>query len=586
MMRLSLRWQLVVPRLLLVAVGLLAAQYALGLAARWYAAGIGTSALATRFEVGAARVSPMDRQVVLGALRLADPHRPTKNLFEAERCELNVAVAPLLQKRVVIDRGRVTGLRLGDPKSDPAEAGNLPAGAPCATWLTKDADHSAREWLAQLSRQFQRPPIERFESFARSEALSARWPGQCAALFQRAAELKRRAAQLQQATDAAETNPLRHAEFFAALPGETARLHQEFEKLGAELEECSVSLEAERRAIVAARKRDERRYCQQLQLEAVDADALTAYLLRRQLAAPLDELIGWLRWARRIVPAKTAGPRREQQAAERLALGGATPNFLIRALRLEGTAHVGGRAVEFRGLLADVTNSPSRHNVPMRLRLASGGDSLPLELQATIDRTAAARDELLVDCRGIALPKLWLGRAGEFELCLGPSSGSISISVVVEDEELSGDIQVVQKNVVITPAMHGELRDVRLVEPLAATLGKVDSFATRVAVRGTLEEPSCTLWSNLGPAVAEALHRAQRQAAGAHAEAVLADVRRRVDERLADSERQFAQARAKVAADLTGLARQVDAIARREKSGGRIAVERLGGRLSSGALSR
>ena len=60
--------------------------------------------------------------------------------------------------------------------------------------------------------------------------------------------------------------------------------------------------------------------------------------------------------------------------------------MLIRSLQLDGTARIAGQPIELRGVLMNLSSAPRLHNEPMRLHLVGNG-SLPLELQATIDRT-------------------------------------------------------------------------------------------------------------------------------------------------------------------------------------------------------
>src|SRR4029079_13084500 len=93
----------------------------------------------------------------------------------------------------------------------------------------------------------------------------------------------------------------------------------------------------------------------------------------------------------------------------RFAVGRPEREILIRSLLLDGTARIAGQPIELRGILMNVSSAPRLHNEPMRLHLVGNG-SLPLELQATIDRTGAApRDELLVDCQGALLHEMALG---------------------------------------------------------------------------------------------------------------------------------------------------------------------------------
>jgi hypothetical protein len=134
--------------------------------------------------------------------------------------------------------------------------------------------------------------------------------------------------------------------------------------------------------------------------------------------------------------------------------------------------------------------------------------------------------------------------------------------------------------------LQGELSDIPVASPLEDTLAKVGSVATRVSLQGTLDEPSCTLWSNLGPAVAEAMDRALQKAGDEQAQASLAEARRQVDERLAILDRQLTDERAKLAAQLTGLSDQLETIASRPEPHERISAEEIGRRLPEQSLFR
>jgi hypothetical protein len=576
MMRWSLGWRQVLPRLLLVIVTLWGTQYVLGLAARRIAIRTANATLSANVEVASASVSLLDRQIRFDKLRVANPRCLSEMLFEADCCELDLAVTPLLRKRAVVDSGRVTGIRFAPPLSNGMKS----------DWLGGDADGAARKWLAHLSERFHGASVEQFRSVQLAAAVCARWPEVRAAWNQRADELTARAAELQHAATDAESNRLRHAEFFAALPGKTSALEREFDEFDRQIGQFASSFEAQRRAIVAARQDDERTIGERLRLDPLDGESLTVYLFRNQLCGPLDELIGWLRWARRVVPSSPTS--RQPKRGEEVLFAGCrpAPNFLIRELQLQGEARVGGRAFELSGLVAGVTNDPRCHGKPLDVRLTSTG-SQPLDVRATIDRTGSvARDELLIDCRDIVLPEYRLGRSEELELRLCPSTAAVSISLAVEGEKLSGDIQIVQKEVKLEPELNGDLREAPLDEPVHRALSSLNRVATRLTLQGTLEAPSCTLWSNLGPALAEAMDRAADTAGGERANSLLAEARRQVDEQLAALERRIAEEQARLAAQLNGAAAEVERIAARQTTVERVSVEQLGGRLPKGSLFR
>jgi hypothetical protein len=253
---------------------------------------------------------------------------------------------------------------------------------------------------------------------------------------------------------------------------------------------------------------------------------------------------------------------------------------------LQGAGRIANQPVELKGTLTDFVTEPALHNEPMRLRINTTG-SMPVELQATIDRThSVARDALLMDCHGVLLPRLALGRADQIEMTIAPSLASLSVSVAVDGEKLSGDIQVVQKNVRIVPSTGGDFAEVPITGPLEETLGRIDSLATRISLGGTLHDPTCTLWSNLGPAVAEAMQRAIQRAGGQHTRALLVDAGKQGDERLTVVERQMTEQQTKWATRITDVREQLQTVAATEAPRDRISPDRLGRRLPNNSLFR
>jgi hypothetical protein len=138
----------------------------------------------------------------------------------------------------------------------------------------------------------------------------------------------------------------------------------------------------------------------------------------------------------------------------------------------------------------------------------------------------------------------------------------------------------------ITPLLTGQLSDVPLVAALEATLADLNSLAMRVSLSGTLSEPSCTLWSNLGTAVAEAVDRAVRRARDEHAERLVTRARRQVDERLAGLEQQIHAQRNELTAETATATGQLERVAARQLPAPRLSHERLGHRLPEGSLFR
>jgi uncharacterized protein (TIGR03545 family) len=578
------RWQTWVPRALAVGVLLLAAQYILGLAVRTAAIDSATTAVGTPIEIGSSRVSLADRKVILNDLTVHDPRSPAVKLLEADRCEIELATDALLRKRIVATRGQVSGLRFnafaGDESTPNAEAAEA---ASSIRWIGDDSEAVALHWIAQLAGQFADHRIDQLKSVERTEAFCENWSRTSAALETRGHELNNRVAALQTALKAAEANPLRGGKVVAELPQTIASLEREFAALNADLAKLPDELDQERRAIVADRRADEDLVRERTTLKTVEANALSTYLLRRQASQPLGELLSWLRWLREPALA----PRAKARGEDLIFAGCSTaPNVLLHALDVRGSARVAGQPVDLRGQLTGLSNAPASSADPIRLRLTGTG-SMPLEMQVTIDRTRGAnRDTFLADCQGVLWQQLTLGRPDQLAVTIGPSLGSLSVSVAVDGESLTGEIQMVQQSVRITPALAGDFGDAPLATSLSDTLSRIDSLATRASLGGTLRQPTCTLWSNLGPAVAEAVERSLEKATRQHARATLAKADQQINEQLTTAEQQMAELQTRWSTGYADARAKLSTIAATDAVRNRLSPTRLGHRVPANSLFR
>jgi uncharacterized protein (TIGR03545 family) len=584
----GLRWQIWAPRLMLIGVIVLAVQYGLGLAVRSFAIRSGEAAMGAHVDVGNTRVSLWDQQVVLNDIRLTNPRCPGADLVEADRCELEFATKPLLHKEGVATRGRLSGVRFSAFSGGETKAtGEAATTTPAINWFRDQPDIAASQWFVHLAERFKQNMTDQLESVQRTEAFCESWASQSAEFETRGQALNDRVASLQKSVEASQANPLRGDKALVDLPQTIADLQQDFAALNAELAKLPDQLETERRAIVAARRHDEELLRKKVTLEPIEANALSAYLLRTQAVKPLDEFVGWLRWMREAAPA-VASDETVRTRGEDIIFAGCKrgPSLLVKALELRGSARIANQPVELRGTLTGLSSQPSLVTEPMRLRLETTG-SMPLELQATIDRTnGAKRDALLMDCQGILMPRMALGKSDQLAVAIAPSLGSLSVSLTLDGEKLTGEIQMVQQNVRITPALAGEFADVPIGKSLEETLGRIDSLATRVSLGGTLAQPTCTLWSNLGPAVAEAIEQALERAGGQHARSQLVEAGKQVDERLTTVERQMAEQQARWNTRVADVRAQLQAFAASEAPSDRLTPQRVGRRLPSNSLFR
>jgi uncharacterized protein (TIGR03545 family) len=492
----------------------------------------------------------------------------------------------LLHKQAVVDHGTLTGLRFGTPRSTSGALSNKDdSTSPACGWLDAQAANATRDWLDQLHDRFRVTVSDQLQSVKLTGELLERWPQRYSELKNRAAEIRRETTNLQTQAQAAEANPLRHVDELERLPGDIARIRADLAALGREVEALPDLADADRRAIVAARQHDEQFIRDQLHFDSIDSSTLTAYLLQEQLTGPVGELMGWVAWVRQIVPAteKPGEPKRYRGQDIYFAACEPRPDLLIRALDLRGSGRIAGQPFDLCGTLSDFSSKPALWPQPIRLRLATTG-SLQIQLHAVIDRTGAvAKDQFLVDCGGIVLPKFRLGGSDKMRLSIAPSTATLNVSITVEGNKLSGDIQLVQKQVEITPSIGEELAILPVEHALEQSLRSINFVATRVSLSGTLDRPQLELWSNLGAAVSEAMNGSIQDASTAYARAAITASQQHIDEQLAQLDRQIVDEQTSLKPQ---LAASTDVLRRLMGSDGknRLSMNEVGRQLPADAL--
>lgn len=587
-----LNWRIVLPW----SIGLLgiyaAAHFVLAWAIQREVIRSGESRVGARVEVGSTRVDLAGGRIALSQIHVANPQSPLRNLVEAERCALQLERSALLQKRAIVQFGSVTGLRFCTSRE---ATGALPgvdvqANPAIEGWLDETAIEQAQKWLDQLHHCFDRDLVDQLESIRLAEELLARWPAESAAIDQRVLALRNRAAEFHAKIRDAQENPLRHVDFLRRLPKEVTAVREEIAFLTTDVVNLPNLAVEDRRAIVAAREHDEQLIRESLHFEPIDTNVLSAYLLQQQLSGPLADVVGWVRFVRRLVPAETSRSNNQNPLHRRgreIFFTGCkpSPDLLVRQLQLEGTAELGSQPIAFLGTVCDLASQPERHNQPIRLQLSTRG-ALPLEVQATIDRTQTIpRDRIVIECGGVALPKLSLGRSNKLRLSLAPSTASVIVTISLEGEKLSGDVQVVQHQVEITPAVGEELVRCSFDSELSTALGDVDTIETRISLSGTLERPQSQVWSSLGPAVADALNRALVETTAAYTRRILTESHRRVDERLAELDRTIAETQAAFEPQIEDATDSLDQL-NKKIAGQRLSADQVGRRLPTDSLFR
>ncbi len=555
-MKRLLRWDYIAVRLIVVFIVLCISEVGLALALKWGAVSAGQAATGAKVEIDKLKASLLGARVSIGHVQFADPRNPMQNLVEADSIELDFDGNALLHRSAVADLGVIRGLRFNTQRVASGELEKVEAEEKepaVPSWIADVASQRATAWLDDLEGRFLTDVNDTFESVRLAEELADKWPAEYASLAAEARRIQDEVKQLERQAKEAKQNPLRNVEFLTNLPERLRGYQKQLSSLRTRMTALPGSVQADRERVAQARKHDEALLREKLQVSGANAEQLTAYLLGEQVAEPLTQMVGWLKWARQLAPAK---PKQMKVAAARgvdVHFAGCQilPNLLVRRLELEGVARIAGRSAELRGVVSDFTTQPRMHATPMRVAIDTTG-ALPIVLRGTIDRTGdVALDELVADCSSVALPQASLGAGKKLRLDVSPSTATVLVSLRLEGDVLDGEIQVNQQQVQIASRVDGNIGPVSgavLADAVDQSLGKLDRLATRVTLSGTLDEPKWRVWSTLGPAMAEAVDRAVAGVVKQQTDRLASEAQKRVDAQLARLDLQLAAARDKATA--------------------------------------
>lgn len=581
------RFKYILPRLLLLMVLLAVAEVGTGYFTHWAIEQGGEAALGARVEVGSSQASLLKTRVQIEDLVVANPRSAFKNLLEARRIDIDFDSSALLRKKLIAPYGEITGIRFDTQR---ATSGLLPesplreSSDDAKSWLNAEAAVYARNWLDGVEQRVTQDLRRELKSVDLAEELAERWPNQYDSLRAKSRQLKQDAKQLAEQAKIAKQNPLRHIEFLTNLPNQTTALRRQVDELHTQLASLPGTLDADRRAIAAARVHDERVLRDKLTMEAIDAETLTNYLLGEQIAAPLQDAVAWLKWARGLVPESNRKliAERDQLRGENILFPGTRchPDFWLRSIKLSGVADVSGQPLELVGTIRDVTSDPKLVGQPMVLELRST-EGMPIRIVATIDRTSdVPRDQILIDCEALPLAGMSLGKNGPLALTVSPTLANVNVSLTLVGERLTGDVQVVQRNVQLMPHVRNERLRGDIETTLTESLGSVDQLATRIGIEGTLDRPRIKLWSNLGPVVSESTQRVVTTLVERRASAAINSARAKVDDQVGRVESQLVAFQHEIAAELGGPAQVVAQLLGQQPGG---PLDQLG-RLPQGSL--
>jgi uncharacterized protein (TIGR03545 family) len=515
----------------------------------------GTKALGTELDIADLRIHSLQSAVELNGIAIANPFDPRRNLVEIKRLVIELEPAPLLEKKLVLNR-----LTIGDVRTNTARA--APARPVTAGGFAPAAMQEMQRW----AKQFDVPllsftPIDTIKSIvldpmqlASVQAALALAQGvdsarstlqrRYAALhLQETLDSSRALVTRLQATNAHSLGIAGARTAAADVRRTAARVdatRQLLEGLATGTRAQLDTLQTALRAVDSARKSDYAFARRLVKLPSFDAPDIGAALFGKITIDKVQQALYWTTLARQYIPPglqprQSSGPPRLRAAGTTVQFvkPQAYPRFLLRRADLDVTVSDGPARGKYIAAVTYATTEPALVGQPTLFavrRVATGSAVDSLRVTGMLDHTGARPRETLnfqaagVDLPGFSIPGL--------PYRADPGRGATGLHLTLDGDQIAA-LWTVRSGVVSWTADTVSTRRLSSIESLVAkVLTGISALQVNASVVGPAKTPRLAVSSNLDRVVADQV----KNVIGTQVAAAEAKVRARVDSLAEDKE--------------------------------------------------
>ncbi len=521
-----IRWKAIGPLLLfLVVLAILVWLFAEPVA-RQTTEEAGTELLGTEVDVGRLDLLPRQASVDLGALQVADPFEPRRNLIEADRILLKLNPEALAEKKLVVERLALQGMRFGTPRKRPARPVKGGGFAPQAL-------RAVRQWSEQFDVPIlQLTPVDTIKSLVlnptqlstvqEAQGLLARTDSTRQAL-----ETGFKALDVQGTVDSARALADRLAATDPKTLGldGTRRAIESVQQTLDQLDQAKRQVTGLERnvkdglrllgsgveSLDEARKRDYAFARSLLKLPTFSAPDIGNAFFGKVSIERFQQALYWAELARHYMPPGLLP--RQDPGPQRLRASGTTvgfpkertwPSFLLQLGQLDFTIGGGLLKGAYAATVQGLTSAPSLYGKPMVVsakRDAPGSVIAGLDVGAIVDhRSAAVRDSVAARLRGVELPSFDIPG---LPFRIAPGTGDAALTFLLRGDRLAGHWSIGSDRVAWALNSTGTRSDLEQV--VWRVLSGLKQLDVTAQLAGTVKAPKLSVRSNLDDAIAQRL---------------------------------------------------------------------------------
>lgn len=586
-----MRWSYLAPRLVLLVLVWAFFFFAFDPLLKWGMIKGLEKAAGARAEIASVKTTLLPPSLAVKGLAVGDAAAEYSNLCEFSSLEFRMEGRPLLEKKVVVDRASLSGLKFGTPRRTSAR---LPLAAKEEpSEFAREMQSASRDFAVDRAAAVKADALAAYTvapdelgSVKLARELEKKYEEDYGRLFEKAdfRKYQERMDALQAAYEKAraETNFARQAKDYAAAAKELKKLSEDYKRDKAELEAKMAEARAALKALEEARRKDTAGVMAKMKLPSLDKASLARMLAGPAIAGKADKAAKWLAMARKYMPqsatAKTLARESARGRTVQFHKEKAWPSFLVRELALSGELGLED-PLAFEGRVEGITTQPRIYGKPLVADINGARGRRRLQANVLLD---AAGEELsargLVKYSGLPVKDLNLGSPDSVSVGIA-GTGSFDGRLQAQGEDLSGKAVFTVSGASFSPKADA-VKSAQLRGALLSSFSGLDSASLWADISGTVSAPKFSVDTDLAAALSSGFSRAlgaelkkAQDAAAAKVDAALEPYRKKLDALTSSKE---AELREKLGAGEKKLGGFTDDLEKKLKGGaGKVKLPKL-----------
>ncbi len=504
------RWKRLVSRLMLFALCCVFLQIAINPMLRWSIARSGNVVTGAAVDVDRVHVKWWKSELAIAGFRAADPIRPCHNLFDVEQVKLLIDPRSLARRHVVVKQAEVSGLNLDTARTSNEVITEENSKGYYVEWDERFS-HKGIDWVESASQCLEAAPPLELESSQMAERLLSPWPSRLNQIEEEARRLNSRLNLISSELEASGQNPLRNADSFQKAIVDLGTIAKSMIDVRLEMDKVEQEIIDVQGQIEQVRLKEQPAALVQREVARLDEEELSEYLLGREVSARVTALVNWLRWGKQFLPALSRRTEALSTRGREVLFGEPVPRIVIENMLLRGARNVNGTPFQFEGRLCGLTSGYGENITPpnpteLTVQTTSG---TPCLIEAVLNGDGRGAEDLIrVNCPSLHIPSRTLGLENQLALDVASGEAHLWVEMTTSGNALAGQLILKQPRTELVPRIDNTYRCSQVAAVLWRSVESIHELEMAVEIGGTLDHPSWSVRSNLGPQLARSLDQA------------------------------------------------------------------------------